>query len=233
MSAEAPAARKNAPSQSMLCEMRRVLRLQNARGDEQRHRGNGDVDVEDPAPGHVVGEESADDRSGDTRQREDASHPPLVLPTLPRWDDVTDDRLGADHEAAGADALDGAEADELDHVLRKTGEHRPGDEDHDRSLEQELAPVEVAQLPVERGRHRRGEQVGRDHPGKLVQSPEIAHDGRQRGRNDGLIERGEEHAQHQGAEHRVDLALRHAVALRRCSAASSSTVAAMRSVKAT
>ena len=36
----------------------------------------GDVDVEDPAPGDVVDQEAADQRTGDARQREDTTQQP-------------------------------------------------------------------------------------------------------------------------------------------------------------
>ena len=41
------------------------------------------------------------------------------------------------------------------------------------------------------------EQVRGDHPGQVVQPAEVADDRGQRGRDDGLVERGEQHAEHQ------------------------------------
>jgi hypothetical protein len=61
-------------------------------------------------------------------------------------------------------------------------EHRAGDEDRDRRDEDRLAPVEVAELAVERRRDGRGEQVGRDDPRQVVEAAEVAGDGRERGR---------------------------------------------------
>jgi hypothetical protein len=48
----------------------------------------------------------------------------------------------------------------------------------------------------------RGEQVGGHHPRQVVQAAEVADDRRQRGRHDRLVERRQEHAEHQCGEHR-------------------------------
>jgi hypothetical protein len=66
--------------------------------------------------------------------------------------------------------------------------------------EEPLAAVEVAELSPQRRRDRRGEQVGGDHPGQMRRSAEVPGDGRQRRRDDGLVQRREEHAQKQGAQ---------------------------------
>ena len=73
-------------------------------------RSDGQVDVEDPAPREVVDEEAAEQRPGDRRDAEHRADQAHVAAALPRRDDVGDDRLRADHEPAGADALDRAEA---------------------------------------------------------------------------------------------------------------------------
>ena len=65
-----------------------------------------------------------------------------------------------------------------------------------------LAPVHVPELPVERRRDGRGEQVRGHDPGEMVEAAEVADDRRQRGRHDRLVERGQEHAEHQRHEHR-------------------------------
>ena len=104
-----------------------------------RERADGQVDVEDPAPGEVVDEEAAEQRAGDRRDREDGADQAHVAAALARRDDVGDDRLRADHESAGADSLQRPEADQLPHRLREAGEHRAGEEDQDRGEEDRLA----------------------------------------------------------------------------------------------
>ena len=69
------------------------------------------------------------------------------------------------------------------------------------------AAVDVGQLAVERRRHRRGEQIGGDHPGQVGEIVEVAPDGRQRRRHDGLVERAQEHRQQDAAEHLAHLRL--------------------------
>ena len=119
---------------------------QHRRNDEERHDADGHVDVEDPAPRHVLGEESAGKWAEDARETEDGAEVAHVAATLTRRDDVTDDRLRTDHQSSGTSTLDGATQDEFEHVLREAGKNRTRQEDDDRDLEEPLAPVEVAEL---------------------------------------------------------------------------------------
>src|SRR3954466_8809649 len=50
-------------------------------------------------------------------------------------------------------------------------------------------PVNVAELAVERHHGRRGEGVGGDDPGQVLDVVQVAADGRQGGGDDGLIQR--------------------------------------------
>ncbi len=68
------------------------------------------------------------------------------------------------------------------------------------SWKKHLAAVEVAELAPQGRRDRRGEQVRRHHPREVVEAVQVAGDGRQRRRHDGLVERREEHPHHEGAE---------------------------------
>ena len=179
----------------------RRVQVQACAHDHHRDCADRHVDVEDPAPGEVVDEEASDQRAGDEGDREDGADQAHVAAPLTRRDDVGDDRLSADHEAAGADPLEPAEADQLSHRLGEAREHRGGQEDQDRDEEDGLAPVHVAELAVDRRRDRRGEQVRGHDPGEVVEPAEVADDGRERGRDDALVERGQEHAEHQRDEH--------------------------------
>ncbi len=173
--------------------------------EPERHDHDGDgpdrhVHVEDPAPGERVDEEAAEKRPGDRRDAEDGADQPHVAAALARRDDVADDRLRADHQAAGADSLERAERDQLIHRLAEPRQHRPGEEDQDRDEEHGLAPVHVAELAVERRRDGRREQIRGDDPREVVEAAEVADDRRQRGRDDRLVERGQEHAEHERRE---------------------------------
>ena len=81
------------------------------RDDRYRERADRHVHVEDPAPGEIVDEEAAEQWPGNRGDREDGADQAHVASALPRRHDVADDRLRADHQAAGADALEGAEPD--------------------------------------------------------------------------------------------------------------------------
>ena len=57
-----------------------------------------------------------------------------------------------------------AEGDQLGHALRQAAQRRADQEQHDRALEDALAPVEVAELAVQRGDRGLREQVGARRP---------------------------------------------------------------------
>ena len=170
------------------------------RGDPDR-----DVDVEHPPPRQMIDEEPTDQRAADARDREHRARVPLIAAALPRRDDVTDDRQRHRHQPPRPEALDGSEADQLAHVLRQARQCRPDQEDHDRCLEHDLAPVQIADLAVERRRRRRRQQIRRHHPRQMIQTAQITNDRRQRRRHDRLIQSRQEHPQHQPAEHHQDL----------------------------
>ncbi len=129
-----------------------------------------------------------------------APNRPGPLAALAGRHDVADRRLGGDHQAAAAEPLDRPEGDELRHALREPAEHGPDEEDHERSLQHDLAPVEVAELAVERRHDRHREQVRGDDPRQVLEAAELADDRRQRGRHDRLVERRQQHHEHQPAD---------------------------------
>ena len=101
----------------------------------------------------------------------------------------------------------GPGGDQLEHVLGQARQHRAHQEDDDRQLEEVLAAVEVAELPPQRCRDGRGQQVGGHHPRQVVQPVEVAGDGGQRRRHDRLVERGQDHAQHERHQDHEDPAV--------------------------
>ena len=152
--------------------------MQHGADHRERNGSNRQIDVEDPAPGEVVDEEPTEQRPGNARDREDGSDVALVAAAFARRDDVADDRQSADHQAAGAESLQRAESNQLEHALRLPAQGGADHEEHDRELEQALASVEIAELAVQRHRDGRGEDVGDDHPGVVVETAEVADDGR-------------------------------------------------------
>ena len=170
----------------------------------ERDRADRQVDVEDPAPGEVVDEEAADQRPDHARNAEDRAEEALVAAALAGRDDVADHGDRGHDQPARAEALDRTEGNQLDHPVREPAQRRAGEEEHDRRLEDELAPVEVAELPVQRARHGRREQVRRHDPRHVRRAAEVADDRRQRGRDDRLVERGEQQHEQERSEDDAD-----------------------------
>ena len=207
-----PAASTPAPSQSIECVRQRRAPRHRQRDDDERDAADRQVDEEDPAPARVVDDEAADRRADDRRRGEDRADQALPAAAVARRDDVADHGEREREEPAGADALHRAEDDELRHRRREAAERRAEQEDDDREEEQVLAAVDVAELPVERHGHRRGEHVRGEDPRVLRDPAEVADDARQRGRDDRLVERGEKQRHHQPRVDREDAADREVVA---------------------
>ena len=193
-----------APSQSTAVADALDRRVEHDADHDQRRRPDRQVDVEDPAPGEVVDEEAAEQRPDHRRDSEDRAEEALVLAAVAGRDHVADHGDRDDDQPPGAETLDRAERDQLGHSLREPAERGADQEDHDRRLEDELAPVEVAELPVQRRGDRRGEQVRGHDPRQVLDPAEVADDRRQRRRDDRLVERREQQDEDERAEDQAD-----------------------------
>ena len=150
--------------------------VEGKRGYEQGGQPDGQVDVEDPAPRQIVRQEPAQQRANDACEGEHRAQVALIAPPLPRRQNVTDDRHGQRDQPTCAQPLQRPEHDQLHHVLSDPAQGGTDQEDQDRGLEDLLAAVDVADLSVQRHRHRRGQHVGRHHPRQAVDTTELADD---------------------------------------------------------
>ncbi len=155
----------------------------------------------------MFGEHAAEHRSADAGRGPHAAEIGLVLAALARRHDVGNHGLHDRHDAAAAEALQAARQNQHRHVRRQRAQHRSRDEQAQRHDDHGAAAVDIAQRAEHRRHRGRGQQIGRDHPGQAGDVMELAADGRQRGRDDGLVERGQEHRQHQAHQDGADFAL--------------------------
>ncbi len=183
-----------------------AVRLERRVDDRQRQQAERQVDIEDPSPAELIDDEAAEQRAEHRRDAEHAAEEALIAAALARGDDVADDGNGGDDEAAAAEPLDDAEGDQLRQVLRHAAQARADEEDDDGRLQHDAAPVDVAELAVQRHDDRRRQQVGGDDPRQVRQAADLADDGRQRGRDDRLIQRGKQQDQHEGGKNRPAVA---------------------------
>ena len=165
------------------------------------------VDPEDHRPVQMFGEHAAEHRPADTGRHPHAAEIGLVLAALARGHHVGNHGLHDRHDAAAAEPLQAAREDQHRHVRRHRAQHRARDEQAERSDDHGAAAIDVAERAEHRRHRGRGQQIGRDHPGEIGDVVELAADGRQRGRDDGLVERGQEHRQHQAHQDGADLVL--------------------------
>ena len=165
--------------------------------DNESNRTDREVDVEDPAPREVIDEEPAEQRPNDAGEPENGAEEAHVAAAIARRDYVADDRLRPYHQPARAEALCGPKGDELDHRMAEPGKSGPDEEYHDRRLEEELPPVLVAELAPQRGRDGRGQEVCSYDPSDMGTTAEVAHNRGERCGDDRLVERGEQHPEHQ------------------------------------
>ena len=96
------------------------------------------------------------------------------------------------HDHPAANALDRPERNERVHRWRDGTQHGPDVEYRDPADEQPFATVNIRDRARDEHDGRRGDYVGRRYPGEPVESVKIGHDPRDCGRDDRLIERGEE-----------------------------------------
>jgi hypothetical protein len=112
-------------------------------------------------------------------------------------DNVGDDGLDQDQQAAATQPLNGSGHDQPGHVGRQATEHASGHENRQRGDEQRLASQQVAELSVYRHHHRSRQEVSGRHPQHAVHPAEFADDGRQSGGEHGLIQFRQQEAKHQ------------------------------------
>ncbi len=166
----------------------------------ERDRAERQVDEKEPPPARVVDDEPADHRPADAREREDDREVRLVARAQARRDDFADERLRERHQAAAAEALHDARRDQQRQRRRKPAGERADREDEDRGRQHLPAAMTVAEPAVERHHDHRREQVADREPRGVAQVAELAADHRRRGREQRLVDRGEEHRQHHREE---------------------------------
>ncbi|ENN86386.1 hypothetical protein RHSP_19766 [Rhizobium freirei PRF 81] len=173
------------------------------------HKGDGadrQVDVEDPVPGQQIGDNAAGDGADDAADGEDGGDRALIAPTPSRRHEVADDDLCQRHQAAGADALDRPEDDELHQRLRHAAQNGAEQEDQDCRIDHRLAAILVAELAVERHGTGGGKHIGADNPGEVRQPAEIADDTGQGGGDDALVDGAKTENDHQAENDGADFA---------------------------
>ena len=173
--------------------------------------GERQADEEAAAPAERgVDDHAADERAADGRQREDRAEVAGVPAALARGDHRRDDDLHQRGEAADAEALDDAGADQHLHRGRERRDQRAADVDHQRQLDQQLLAEQVGELAPDRG-GRGHRQHGRDDdPGVAgLAAVQVADDRGQRVGHDGAGQHRDEHREQQAAEGLEDLAVGH------------------------
>ncbi len=156
----------------------------------------------------VLGKHAAKHRSAETGQHPDSAEIGLVLAAFAGRDHVGNHGLHHRHDAATAKSLQAARENQDHYVRRQRAEHGTRDKQAERHDDHDTAAVDVAQR-AEHGRDGgRGQEIGGDDPGQTRNVVELTADGRQRGRHNGLVQRGQEHREQQAHQDGSDLALR-------------------------
>ena len=166
-------------------------------GGEGSEEADGDVDVEDEPPVHVLDEPAAE-RGPDRRRDHDAEtvEAHRRADALARHQPV-DDRLAEHREQAAADRLDDAEDDEGVEVPGDPAERGAGDEGEQRRDVERPQPEAVAQPPARGHDDAEGEAVPRGDPLHLVGAgAEVRLDPRGGDVDDARVEQC-----HEGADH--------------------------------
>ncbi|MDH6498156.1 hypothetical protein M2156_004375 [Streptomyces sp. SAI-149] len=179
---------------------------------DQRDDGEGDADVEAPAPAQPrgVGDDTAEQRAADGGDGEGRAEVAGVTAALTRGDHRGHDDLREGGQTADADALDDTAGDQHAGVLRETGGRGAQHVDDEGYLDERLLAVQVGELAPQGGGRGHRQEGGGDDPGVGgLAAAEIADDVREgvgddRGRQD-----RHEHAEQQAGDGLHDLPVRH------------------------
>ncbi|OIQ70904.1 hypothetical protein GALL_474820 [mine drainage metagenome] len=174
----------------------------------QRCKPERHVDPEDHRPMQVFGEDTAEDRSADTRRHPHAAEIGLVLAALARRHNIRNHGLHDRQNAAAAEPLQPARHDQHRHVRRQCAQYRARDEQAHGCDDHGAAAIDVAKRSEHRRDRGRRQEIGRDHPRQAGDIPELPTDGRQRRGDDGLVEGGQKHRQHQAHQDGPDFTRR-------------------------
>ena len=169
-------------------------------GEPQRQ-----VDPEDHRPVQRLGDHAAEHRPEQRRGHEDGGDIDLVFAALLGRHHVGDDGLRQRDQPAAAEPLDEARQHEQPERRRERAGDRADDEDDDAREQRHPPPMDVGELAVERRHGGGGEQIGRHHPGQMRHVAELAPDRRHGGGDDGLVQRRQEHGEHDAEDDGADI----------------------------
>ncbi len=190
---------------ALALEVRRIV--DEARHHHQREDADGNVEVEDPAPGVVVGDPAAEGGADDGRDDDAESVGGHRLAVFLLREGLQQDGLGEGLQTASGEPLQDAEDDELGETAGHAAEQGSNGESGDTG-QQHSAASEVAGQPPGHGQDDGvGDQVGGDDPGAFfVGGAEISGDVRDGDIDDRGVQNLHECGEHHGDGHdpRID-----------------------------
>jgi hypothetical protein len=161
---------------------------QHQRGDEAERQ----IDPEDRGPAGLIDQERAHHRPEQGRAAEGAGYIDLHARAVGTAIDVADQRHGDRHDGAGAETLQDAKEDQPDHAAGEAAQQRAEEEEGDAEIQDALAAVEIGEAPIERHRHRLGQEISGKNPAEEVEAAERADNARHRRGDDGALDRRHE-----------------------------------------
>ena len=147
-------------------EIRRILH--HPEHQKQRQQTDGKIDVEDPAPGVIVGQPSAQRRANRGRHDGGDSVEREGQPALLGREGVRQNGLRHRLKPAAAGALNHAEQNQHRQAGSDAAEQRGDGEQEDAQQEEPLAAKCRRQPSADRKHDRVRHQIGRQHPGAFV-----------------------------------------------------------------
>ncbi len=114
---------------------------------QQREQAERQVDIEDPAPGGVLHQKTADQRADHRRQAENAAEQPLIAAAVGGRYDVGDRRHADHHQAAAAEPLQAAHQHQLGQIRASPQSAEPTRNSPIATCSTILRPTESPNLP--------------------------------------------------------------------------------------
>jgi hypothetical protein len=177
----------------------RLVDQQERRGDRDRPDRN--VDVEDPVPVDVLGDEPTGEGADRERKRRDSRPDADRRAALARRERDGDDRERRRVHERSADSLHDARCDEDVRAACEPAGKRSEREDDEADDEDEPAPEQVGELAAREHERAEGQRVARHDPFELGDlQMERALDRRQRDVHDRVVEHDHEKTERDGGE---------------------------------
>jgi len=149
----------------------------------------------------MISKNASNQRSNDGCYSPSRANETTVFPSIFETDNVRDGDLNELDDSSPADSLNTSAHNEPGHTLCSSAESRTDQKDRDASEEDRLSASDIRQFSVKRGKRRSAQEICASDPTVILPALKLFDNGWKSGGYDSLIQRCEEHTEHQSWEY--------------------------------